>query len=145
MKNVTRLTVLTVAVCICSSARREITRADLVMAVGGSCESLIGLSLQNATVTSAATVAAGAFVPSGGAGRGNAAQQYGALPAFCRVAATLKPSSDSEIKIEVWMPSAGWNGKFQGVGNGGWAGTISYPALAAAIASGYSSASTDTG
>src|SRR5207248_7747447 len=93
----------------------------------------------------AATIEARALVPPGGAGRGNAAQQYAALPAFCRVAATLKPSSDSDIKIEVWLPSTGWNGKFQGVGNGGWAGTISYPALAAAMASGYASASTDTG
>ena len=46
------------------------------------------------------------------------------VPAFCRVAATLNPSSDSDIKIEVWMPATGWNGKFQAVGNGGWAGAI---------------------
>jgi hypothetical protein len=36
----------------------------------------------------------------------------GSLPAFCRVTATLMPSTDSEIKIELWMPSANWNGKF---------------------------------
>ena len=53
-----------------------------------------------------------------------------ATPAFCRVAATLRPTSDSDIKIEVWLPTAGWNGKFQAVGNGGWAGTIAYAALA---------------
>ena len=47
------------------------------------------------------------------------------MPAFCRVAATLKPTSDSDIKMEVWMPESGWNGKFQAVGNGGWAGAIS--------------------
>src|SRR5580700_7305371 len=98
-----------------------------VQAAGGSCEGLKGLSLSNATITSAATIAAGAFMPPGGAGRGNAAQQYAALPAFCRVAVTAKPSSDSDIKIEVWLPASGWNGEFQGVGNGGWAGTISYP------------------
>jgi feruloyl esterase len=46
------------------------------------------------------------------------------LPAFCRVAATLKPSQDSDIKIEVWMPLENWNNKFQAVGNGGWAGLI---------------------
>jgi feruloyl esterase len=67
------------------------------------------------------------------------------LPAFCRVAATLAPSSDSEVKIEVWMPAAGWNGKLQSVGNGGWAGVISYGALASALAEGYATASTDTG
>ena len=51
------------------------------------------------------------------------------LPGFCRVAATASPTSDSVIKFEVWMPAANWNGKFQGVGNGGWAGSISYGAL----------------
>ena len=55
------------------------------------------------------------------------------------------PSTDSDIKVEVWLPAAGWNGKFQAVGNGGWAGTISYPALAQAVAAGYAAASTDTG
>jgi feruloyl esterase len=58
---------------------------------------------------------------------------------------TSKPSADSDVRIEVWLPLSGWNGKFQGVGNGGWAGTISYPALTAAVALGYASASTDTG
>src|SRR5204863_7219770 len=67
------------------------------------------------------------------------------VPAFCRVAATLKPASDSEIDIEVWMPAENWNGKFQAVGNGGWAGVISYPAMATALQEGYATASTDTG
>ena len=67
------------------------------------------------------------------------------LPAFCRVAATLKPSSDSDIKVEVWLPASGWNGKLQAVGNGGWAGTISYPAMAQALRRGYATTSTDTG
>ena len=49
------------------------------------------------------------------------------------MAATLTPSSDSDIKIEVWLPTAGWNGKFQAVGNGGWAGAISYAAMAEAV------------
>jgi feruloyl esterase len=61
------------------------------------------------------------------------------------VAATLTPSSDSAIKIEVWLPVSGWNGKFQAVGNGGFAGVISYGALGASVSAGYASASTDTG
>jgi feruloyl esterase len=61
------------------------------------------------------------------------------------VAPTLKPTSDSDIKIEVWMPAARWNQKFQAVGNGGWAGNISYPALGLALSQGYAVASTDTG
>ena len=59
------------------------------------------------------------------------------MPAFCRVAATLAPSKDSDIKIEVWMPAAGWNRKFQGVGNGGWAGRIGYESLSAALRDGF--------
>src|SRR5437867_9762710 len=49
------------------------------------------------------------------------------------------------FKIEVWLPVLGWNGKFQAVGNGGWAGSISYDAMAFALQEGYATASTDTG
>jgi feruloyl esterase len=47
--------------------------------------------------------------------------------------------------MEVLLPSQEWNGKFQAVGNGGWAGTISYAAMASALAEGYATASNDTG
>ena len=67
------------------------------------------------------------------------------LPAFCRVAATIKPTPDSDIKIEVWLPASGWNGKYQAVGNGGWAGSITYGAMARALRAGYATSSTDTG
>ncbi len=114
-----------------------------------SCDSLAALALPNAHVTSAQSVAAGAFqAPAarrGGAGGGRGAQVYAKLPPFCRVAATLTPSNDSDIKIEVWLPVSAWNGKFQAVGNGGWAGVISYQALAQAVTAGYAAASTDTG
>jgi len=114
-----------------------------------SCESLIGMALSNAKITSAKTVAAGAFVqPGGGGGAGGAgggANAFRTLPSFCRVEATLTPSSDSDIKIELWLPSTGWNGKFQAVGNGGWAGSIPYPAIAQALAGGFAGAGTDTG
>lgn len=55
---------------------------------------------------------------------------------FCGVTDTLRPSNDSEIRIE-GMLLAGWNGKFQGVGNGGYAGTISTPPPAAALSEGW--------
>jgi feruloyl esterase len=110
-------------------------------AAAASCESLATLALPMATVTTAQTVAAGAFSQPGGRGP----SPFADLPAFCRVAATLTPSSDSDIKIEVWLPAAGWNGKFQGVGNGAWQGSIAYPAMAAALKRGYATSSTDTG
>ena len=103
--------------------------------VAATCESLASLSLPDTTITTAQSVPAGGFSLPGGNAQGNAALQN--LPAFCRVAATLKPSSDSDIRVEVWLPAAGWNGKFQGVGNGGWAGSISYGALGQALRRGY--------
>lgn len=107
------------------------------------CESLSSMTLPNASIALAQMVAPGGFTaPGTGAA---AAPQFSRLPAFCRVAATLTPSSDSDIKIEVWLPAASWNGKFQAVGNGGWAGAISYGALASALQEGYATASTDTG
>jgi len=118
------------------------------------CANLKSLSLANVTITMAEAVPAGPFVQPGRAGgpppaaapaggRGGAPALM--LPAYCRVAATLTPSSDSDIKVEVWLPAEGWNGKYQAVGNGGWAGVISYPAMATALSEGYATSSTDTG
>jgi feruloyl esterase len=86
----------------------------------------------------------GTFEAPGGRG-GRGPNPYKALGEFCRVAATLTPTSDSDIKIEVWLPASRWNGKYQAVGNGGWAGVISYSAMAEALQGGYATASTDTG
>ncbi len=127
------------------------------------CEQLRSLSLPNTTFTTVENVAAGPYkapaqaadgggIARGGgaarAGRGGARTGRGAapiiLPAYCRVAATRKPSSDSDIRMEVWMPE-NWNGKIEVVGNGGWAGVISYAAMANAVKEGYAAASTDTG
>ncbi len=107
------------------------------------CESLSAFSQPHVSVTLAQPVAPGAFTAPGRGGRG--ATAFASLPAFCRVAATLTPTADSDIKIEVWLPASGWNGKLEAVGNGAWAGTISYPAMAAALAAGYATVSTDTG
>ena len=61
------------------------------------------------------------------------------------MAAVLRPSTDSHIEMELWLPTTTWNGKFQAVGNGGWAGAISFSAMQSAVAAGYATASTDTG
>ena len=94
-----------------------------------------------AKVTAAQLLPAGAFAPPGGASRARFAE----LPAFCRVMLTLTPSTDSDIKVEVWLPAAGWNGRFQAIGQGGMAGSIPYPAMALALQGGYATAGTDTG
>src|ERR1700733_2902078 len=115
---------------------------------GASCESLAALALPSTTITLAEAVPAGGFIQPGarGARRGGEGGDGSAiLPAFGPIAATLKPSGDSDIKIELWLPAANWNGKFQAVGNGAWNGTIAYPAMLTALRRGYAAGSTDTG
>src|SRR5579884_4168414 len=115
-------------------------------AAGAACEDLARLKAQDATITLAQTVPAGAFRPPETSGTvAPVPQAYRSAPAFCRVALVLKPTSDSNINVEVWMPSEGWNGRFQGVGNGGFAGAIDYNSLAGAVTNGYAAAATDTG
>ncbi len=107
-------------------------------AAGATCEGLAQLSLASATINSAESVPAGSFTPPNSKAIPN-------LPAFCRVTGVLHPSGDSQIGFEVWLPAAGWNGKFQGIGNGGYAGVMDYGGLAAAMSRGYAAAATDTG
>jgi len=102
------------------------------------------LKLTNAKVTAAHAVTTGRFTPPAAPGAGTP-KPIADLPVFCRVELTLTPSADSDIKSEVWLPLSGWNGKFQQVGNGAWAGSIQYGALAEALRRGYAAASTDAG
>ena len=114
------------------------------------CGDLTSFSIMEGTVTSASLVETGAFTPPVAPGgrapsRASVTRTYGGLPAFCRVIATLRPTNDSNITVEVWMPLSGWNGKYQAVGNGAFRGSISHSAMAAALANGYATSSTDTG
>jgi feruloyl esterase len=113
---------------------------------GSPCESLSKLSLPNVTINSAESIAAGAFTPPPAPGPfGPNPALFKSLPAFCRVMATLTPSSDSDIKVEVWLPASGWNNDFQAIGNGGWNGTMGYAPLAEGVKKGFATAGTDTG
>ncbi len=106
------------------------------------CEQLKLLKLADTTITLTESAGPGAFKLPGSPPTAIAPL----LPAFCRVAATLKPSLDSEIKIEVWLPAGGaWNGNYLAVGGGGWVGSINYGDMAAALQDGYATSSTDTG
>ena len=116
-----------------------LTHTLVTAAAPADCATLVSLTIPDVTINAATTVAPGSFTPPG-------TQTAMALPGFCRVEATARPTSDSEIKFEVWIPPAeAWNGKFQGVGNGGYQGSISYTAMATALRRGYATASTDTG
>src|SRR5438067_5508752 len=112
-----------------------------------SCESLGQLALPQAKVVSAQAIAAGAFPPpvSRSPRLAATASLFKTLPAFCRVVLQGRPSADSDIKIEVWMPASGWDGRFHGQGNGGFAGEIDYRGMAIALSHGSATAGTDTG
>jgi len=122
-------------------------KSGRAVAEAATCEKVAKIALPNATVTAAEIVAAGAFRPSNSITPWAAQEEalYRSLNAFCRVRVESHPSSDSDIKIEVWLPLEGWNGKLQGRGNGGFAGEISYFSLATALHEGYATAGTDTG
>jgi hypothetical protein len=112
-----------------------------------SCESVEKLNVPNTKITSAEVVGPGAFhLPPGGRRPSvEIFSAYDRLPSFCRVQAVVAPSQQSHIGIEVWLPLTGWNGRYLGAGNGGYAGSFSYFRLGEAINSGYVGASTDTG
>ena len=104
------------------------------------------LKLPDTTVTLAAEVPAGELkLPGAGGGPGGPPMNFAALPAFCRVAGTIRPTADSDIRFEVWMPLTGWNGKFVGGGNGVWAGSIAYGDMIAPLSRGYATAASDVG
>src|SRR5688572_15284559 len=69
---------------------------------------------------------------------------YSRLPAFCRVAGTIRATAESDIRFELWLPE-NWNGKFMQTGNGGAAGAIVYDSLIDPLLRGYAVANTDTG
>ena len=135
------------------------------------CEGLKNVSLPNTTITTSVFVPEGVFTPAtaprgtgaapaqtparGGRGeRATTPPEPIVAPAHCRVVAVLRPSADSLINMELWLPPADkWNGKFQAVGNGVWAGWIqglgstagTTPAMVAALRLGYATAGNDTG
>ncbi len=135
------MVVFTASAAGTSTLRSVVDAAPI--AAAASCADLTRLSTRDATITSAKVVEPGAFSPA--TPTGITAPEIDVAREFCRVVATLRPSADSEIAVEIWMPVAGWNGKFQAVGNGAFNGTINYAAMATAMRRGYATASTDTG
>ena len=93
------------------------------------CESLVTVALPSAAVQSAVVVPASST-----------------LPAHCQIDGVAAPTSDSVIKFQVRLPLAGWNGKFNGIGNGGYGGTLPVSGIAGpSLARGYATAGTDMG
>jgi hypothetical protein len=110
-------------------------------AVYAACEDLAKFPLGDGKITSAVAVPA-----NGGIALSLFKTSVPAPIAFCRVAVTLTPTADSEIMAEVWLPDAEqWNGKFLGVGNGGFGGTVPALDMRGAVAKGYATAGNDLG
>ena len=107
-------------------------------AAAATCASLADLVLTDTTITATQSVAAGTYTAPDD-------EVFTNLPAFCRIAATLTPTSDSNIKIEVWMPYSGWNGRYLGTGNGNIGGRIVYGTLAFFLPFNSAVANTDMG
>jgi len=110
------------------------------------CADLTRLSLPNGTTITAASLV------SGGTLAVSPTSTLSNLPTFCRVQGVSKPSPDSNIQFEVWLPQpAAWNSKFLSSGEGGFAGTLNYSrngldgGLDELVRRGYATASTDTG
>jgi feruloyl esterase len=100
-----------------------------------SCASLASVSLPATTISLAQSYSAGSTI-------------VGSTKApvdLCRIAGIIKPASDSNINFEVWLPSTGWSGRYQQVGNGGFAGSIVYSSMVPAVANFNATASTDDG
>jgi feruloyl esterase len=102
--------------------------ASQTAAAAASCESLRAVKLAGGEITSVV------------------ADTDAQVGAYCRVALRLTPTAESSIRTELWLPAPQrWNGKFQGVGNGGLAGEIPLGSLAEGLRRGYATAATDTG
>lgn len=121
--------------------------ATTTTAVASSCENLTSLKLKDVEIVSATAQAAGA--PVEGARMPSMPGTQGALiaglPAFCRVVGRIHPEPGSDIGFEVWLPSAGWDGRLHGIGIGGWAGSIDHMTLGSAVKAGQAGVATDTG
>jgi feruloyl esterase len=104
------------------------------------CTNLAGLQLTHTTIRRRRTT-----TPGSSSSPTTPPTTLTGLPAFCRVTATLTPTSDSAIRIEAWLPKTTWNNRFLGTGGGGFQGTISYSALALGIQQGFAATNSDLG
>lgn len=115
------------------------------LAAAGSCEQLAHLTLPNTSIALAQSVGAGAFTPPVPSWA-KAFMRPEPIPvAFCRVSGDIRPTADSDIKFEVWLPLSGWTGRYESVGNGGFAGSIRYDSMRNPLLAGSAVASTDDG
>jgi hypothetical protein len=114
-------------------------------AAAANCADLSHVTFPNTRITLAESVAAGAFTPPIPEWARAFAHARPIPVPFCRVAGEIRPTPDSDIKFEVWLPLSGWSGRYESVGNGGFAGSIRYDSMLNPLLAGSVVASTDDG
>jgi Tannase and feruloyl esterase len=126
-------------------AAQQPARQPAAPAPAAECSALKGRTFDTTTILDSTPVASGTLKISDTVTVAN-------LPAFCRVQGVSKPSADSDIRFEVWLPQpTSWNRKFLSTGEGGFAGQLNYQrngldgAMDELLRRGYATASTDTG
>jgi feruloyl esterase len=127
LNRLARVCLLALLICACATLRA----AD--------CNSLKSLQLENTTIILAESVTSGTVTIM------DSRPSFSGLPAFCRVAGVLRPTADSAIHFEVWLPAQNWNGRLLGAGNGGFAGSIGYDELANYLKRNFAVAGSDAG
>src|SRR5712691_3181739 len=132
--------------------RQTLVRRTLVLSVlticsfgaaaeSGDCGRAMRIKIDHAAVTTAEIITAGSAISTPGR-----EELPPAKSDFCRLLVTSRPTADSQIRFELWVPSGGaWNGKFEQVGNGGFAGSLPYRLMAHVLSLGYAVAGTDDG
>ena len=119
--------------------------ATAAAVAAGNCADLAHIALPSTTITLAESVAAGGFTPPVPSWARAFMQPKPIPAAFCRVAGDIRPTQDSDIKFEVWLPLSNWSGRYESVGNGGFAGSIRYDSMLNPLLGGSVVASTDDG
>jgi feruloyl esterase len=146
-----------------------LAQSPSVRAEADSCAGLAKLKLPQGEIVSSAILEKGAFTPPPNpftppppqpgtapaapsspppemlARQAREAATYKTLPSFCRVQAALRPTADSLINVEIWMPAESWNGRLEEVGNGAFGSNIQFSEMAQGLAKGYATAASDTG
>jgi hypothetical protein len=114
-------------------------------AAAANCADLSHVALPKTTITLAESVAAGSFTPPVPDWARTFMHPRPIPVPFCRVTGEIRPTPDSNIKFEVWLPPSGWSGRYESVGNGGFAGSIRYDSMLNPLLAGSVVASTDDG
>jgi len=117
-------------------------------AAASTCAELANLKLPAVTIDTASAHPGGPMpAPTLSVGHGKLAFAVSPadMPALCRVAGSIRPTADSDIRFELWLPAKNWNGRYVQVGNGGLAGAVPTYRFAALVRQGYAVAGTDDG